>query len=199
MNKISVFIYVSIDGFFAGSHGEIDWFKEIGHDEEFDSYTHKNAKSGSTLLFGRTTYEMMKSYWPTPQAMSSDPGMAAVMNDSRKIVFSRTLKSVDWKNVELRPTIDRDEIIALKQQSDLTILGSGSVVQQIANLGLIDDYTLVVVPLILGNGKPLFNDVHKTNLALREAKSFRNGIVVLHYAPQRAAAAATSPPSSPAP
>ena len=190
MRKISVFIHVTVDGFFAGPNGEIDWFKVIKKDDEWEKYTHEqSARSGNTLIFGHTTYEMMKSYWPTPDAIRNDPGMARVMNNSPKIVFSRTLKTVkdepNWKNIKFFHEINPEEIIRLKEQEgkDLTILGSGSIVQQVANLGLIDEYHLVIVPVILGAGKRLFKDVKKMKLKLLDARSFKNGVVQLKYRP----------------
>ncbi len=186
MRKISVFNHMTIDGFFAGPKGEIDWFKEIKKDDEWEKYTHSQARSGGgMLMFGHTTYEMMKSYWPTPDAISNDPDMAKAVNNSPKIVFSKTLQSVeegpDWKNITLFHEIKPKEILKLKENKDITIMGSGTIVQQLANLDLIDEYNLVVVPIILGAGKPLFKDVEKMNLKLLEARMFKNGIVLLRY------------------
>lgn len=187
MRKIGVFNHVTIDGFFAGPNGEIDWFKVIKKDDEWEKYTHGQAKSGSTLMFGHTTYELMKSYWPTQDAIKNDPGMAEVVNNNPKIVFSKTLGSVkegpNWKNIRILNEIRPEEILKLKEKEDITIMGSGTIVQQLANLGLIDEYWLVVVPIILGAGKPLFKDVKKTDLKLLEARSFKNGIVLLKYRP----------------
>ena len=187
MRTITVFNHVTADGFFAGPHGEINWFKSIQKDDEYDKYTHAQSKSGGALIFGRTTYEMMKSYWPTPDAIQNDPGMAKVVNNSPKIVFSRMLQSVEegpnWKNIKLFHAIEPEEILKRKEERDLTILGSGTIVQQFANLGLIDEYLLVVVPVILGAGKSLFRDVKKMNLKLLEGRTFKNGIVLLHYRP----------------
>jgi len=191
MKKISVFIHVSTDGFFAGPHGEIDWFKLIKKDDEFEKYTHGQSRTGHTLIFGRVTYEMMKSYWPTPDAIRDDPGMSDVVNNSPKMVFSRKLKETaegpNWKNITLFHKIKRAEILQLKEQAyrDFTILGSGSIVQQFAKLGLIDEYSLVVVPVILGAGKSLFEGVKMTGLVLSEARAFKNGIVVLRYRPDK--------------
>ncbi|HEY9246821.1 MAG TPA: dihydrofolate reductase family protein [Candidatus Methanoperedens sp.] len=185
MGKIGVFNHVTVDGFFAGPHGEIDWFKLIRKDEEWEKYTHGQAKSGSTLMFGHTTYEMMKSYWPTLDAIRSDPAMAEVVNNNPKIVISRTLESVEegpnWKNIRILNEIIPEEILKLKQKENITIMGSGTIVQQLANFGLIDEYSLVVVPVILGTGKPLFKDVRKMDLKLLEARAFKNGIVLLRY------------------
>lgn len=190
MRKISIFIHVTVDGFFAGPNGEIDWFKVIMKDDEWDKYTHEqSSRSGNTLIFGHTTYEMMKSYWPTEDAIKNDPGMARVVNNSPKIVFSKTLQSVEegrnWKNIILFHEIKQEEIVKLKEQEgkDFTILGSGTIVQQFANMGLIDEYQLVIVPIILGAGKYLFKDVKKMNLNLLETRAFKNGIVLLKYRP----------------
>lgn len=187
MKKIAVFNHVTVDGFFAGPYGEIDWFKAIKKDDEWEKYTHGQAKSGSTLMFGHTTYEMMKSYWPTPDAIKNDPDMAKVVNNNPKIVFSKTLDCVkevpNWKNIRILHEIRREEILKLKESEDITIMGSGTIVQQLTNLGIVDEYSLVVVPVILGAGKPLFKDIKKTNLKLLEARSFKNGVVLLKYRP----------------
>lgn len=188
MGTIGVFNFASVDGYFSGPNGEIEWFKFIDKDKEFDEFTHKQSKSGSTLLFGHTTYEMMKSYWPTPDAMRNDPDMAGVMNNAEKIVFSKKLQSAkekpnpNWKNVKIMHEINPEEIIRLKKDKDIIILGSGTIVAQLSNMKLIDEYTFVVVPLTLGAGKSMFKDV-KMNLKLLEAKKFKNGLVILRYKP----------------
>jgi dihydrofolate reductase len=186
MGKINVFDHVSVDGFFVGRNGEIDWFKSIRKDEEYEKYTHQQSRSGSALIFGRTTYEMMKSYWPTAEAIKNDPDMAKAVNNSPKIVFSKKLQDVEegpnWKNIKLLHEIDPKEIHKLKEEEDyFTILGSGTIVQQFTNLGLIDEYVLVRVPIILGTGKPLFQDVKRMNLEHLETKVFQNGIVLQIY------------------
>jgi dihydrofolate reductase len=189
MGKVTAFIHVSVDGFFAGPNGEIDWFKEGQQDPEYNAYTHEQSQSGSTLIFGRTTYGMMKSYWPTREAIKADPEMARIVNQSPKLVFSRTLRRVEegptWKNVELAHEIDPADIRKRKKgaRGGFTILGSGSIVQQFANNGLLDEYTLVVVPIVLGKGKSLFKGVKKTQLKLDESRSFKNGLAVLTYRP----------------
>ena len=190
VKKINLFNFVSVDGFFAGLNGEIDWFKVAQNDEEWNNYSHKQATAGnSTLIFGRTTYEMMKSYWPTSDAIKDNPRMANKVNNSRKIVFSKTLKSVEdgpnWKNTTVYHEINPDEIHKLKEKDDntvgMTILGSGSIVQQFSNLDLIDEYSLVIIPIILGAGKSFYENVKRMNLKLIEAKTFKSGIVLLKY------------------
>lgn len=179
---IGTFTHISVDGYFAGPNGEIDWFHSVPKDPDFEEATHSQATGQSTVLMGRTTYEMMKSFWPTPEAEKSDPEMAKVMRNSPKIVISKSLRSLEesptWKNLTLL-----HDVSELKPDGDITILGSGSIVQQLSNRGMIDHYVLVVVPIVLGAGKPLFKDVNKTNLKLVEAKSFRNGLAMHTYRP----------------
>lgn len=185
MKKISVFNFISIDGFFARPNGEIDWFKVVKPDEEWFNYTHQQAGTNGTLIFGHTTYEMMKSFWPTPEAIKMDPGMADSVNLSSKIVFSKTLKNVkeeeNWKNITVLNEIDKEEICAIKSRTDMTILGSGTIVQQFTNLDLIDEYSLVVVPIILGAGIPMFKNVKEKSLSLVDVKKFNNGVVLQKF------------------
>jgi dihydrofolate reductase len=189
MGRLNVFIHLTVDGFFAGPDGQIDWFKAIAKDEQYEKYTHAQSQGGGSLVFGRTTYEMMKSYWPTPAAISADPDMARVVNHSPKIVFSRKLKSVEegpnWKNIRLLHEIEPAGVRELKAEArgDLTVLGSGSVVRQLANLGLVDEYCLVVVPIVLGAGKRLFEDFREGGMELLESRAFGNGLVVQRYRP----------------
>jgi dihydrofolate reductase len=192
MNHLSVFNHVSLDGFFAGPNGEIDWFQAV-HDDEWNRYAQEHADlSGNTLMFGHTTYKMMRGWWPTPPAMKADPAMAEVMNNSPKIVFSKRLKKAqdepNWKNIRIIDEIDPAEIRNLKRRERITILGSGTIVQQLANLRLIDEYSLLLVPIVLGKGKPLFKAVGKTTLDLVEQRAFRNGVVLLRYQPAHGAA-----------
>jgi dihydrofolate reductase len=187
MRKIIAFTNVSVDGYFAGPNGEIDWFK--GSDDEEKAFTHKAANQSATLVFGHTTYEMMAGYWPTQDAARNDPFFAGVMNNAPKIVFSKTMKPVKdgpvWKNVTVLHEINPEAIIRLKKQEggDMVILGSGLIVQQFSNLGLIDEYQLMVHPLLLGSGKYLFLDVNQMNLKLFNTKIFRSGKVFLSYGP----------------
>ena len=184
MRKIIVFNLITVDGFFAGPNGEIDWHN---YDDEMGRHSVEQMKSLGALIFGQTTYELMASYWPTPDGIKSEPVVAGMMNSIQKIVFSKTLKEVKdspiWKNVSVFHEINQQEIIKMKEQNgkDIAIFGSGTIVQQFANLGLIDEYRLIVNPLILGNGKPLFKDVRRMNLKLQSTRVFKNGNVLLCY------------------
>jgi dihydrofolate reductase len=189
MKPIGVFIHVTLDGFFAGPNGEIDWFKVIKKDAGWEAHTRKESQGGSTLLMGRTTYEMMKSFWPTPAGIASDPHMAKVMNESPKIVVSRKLASVadepNWKNVTVWRHLDSEQVHKLKEEGtgNVTILGSGSVIQQLSNMNLIDEFELALVPVVLGAGKQLFSSVERREMKLLEARPFNNGLVSLRYRP----------------
>jgi dihydrofolate reductase len=187
MKKIIVSDLITIDSFFAGPHGEIDWHN---YDDEMSAYSMGMMKSLSSIIFGKTTYELMESFWPTPEGLTSEPVVAQIMNVIPKIVFSKTMTEVadreNWKNVTVLREIKVDEVIRMKDQSggDIAILGSGTIVQQFTNLGLIDEYRLIVNPLILANGKPLFKEVRaRHDLKLLNTKVFKKGNVLLCYEP----------------
>lgn len=183
MRKLGVFNLVTLDGYFAGQSGDISWHRV---DEEFQEYAERNSTSGNTLLFGRVTYELMASYWPSPEALENDPIVAEGMNSSPKIVFSRTLSRADWVNTRLVKDDMLGEVRRLKKQSgkDLTVLGSGSIVAQLAQAGLIDEYQLLVNPVVLGRGKTMFEGIRdEILLKLVETRSFGNGNVLLRYEP----------------
>ena len=181
MRKLSVFNLVTLDGYFAGPGGDISWHNV---DPEFQEYAEKNSNSGNTLLFGRVTYELMAGFWPSPDALKNDPIVAQGMNGSSKIVFSRTLNKADWAHTRLVKDDMLGEVRRLKQQSgnDLTILGSGSIVAQLAEAGLIDEYQIMLNPVALGKGKTMFENIkNKIALKLTKTRTFANGNVLLCY------------------
>jgi dihydrofolate reductase len=183
MRKLIVFNLVTLDGYFAGRGGDISWHNV---DAEFNEYAIEMVKAGNTLLFGRITYELMASFWPTPEAIKNDPIVAERMNNLPKIVFSRTLDKVDWNNTRLVKANMLSEIRKMKQESgnDMAILGSGSIVSQLAQQGLIDEYRIMVNPVILGKGKTMFEGIQdKLALKLIKSRIFDNGNVLLYYEP----------------
>lgn len=183
MRKLSVFNLVTLDGYFAGKGGDISWHMV---DEEFNAFAEDNAGSGNTLLFGRVTYELMAGYWPAPEALKNDPVVAKGMNAAPKIVFSRTLNKAEWNNTRLVKTDMLAEVRKLKQQSgkDLTVLGSGSIVSQLAQEGLIDEYEILLNPVVIGKGKTMFEGIRdKLSLKLVNTRTFKNGCVLLTYEP----------------
>jgi dihydrofolate reductase len=174
---------VTLDGYFAGKNGDISWAK--GHmDAEFNAFVTDNAKSGGLLLLGRITYELMTSYWPTPQAMENDPVVAERMNNLPKVVLSRTLDKASWKNTKLVKGDMAAEVRKMKKEpgTDITILGSGSIVSQLAQERLIDEYQFVVNPVVLGEGRTMFDGIKdKLTLKLTKTRTFGNGNVLLCY------------------
>jgi dihydrofolate reductase len=181
MRKLTVFNLVTLDGYFAGQGGDISWHNV---DEEFQELANAASNSGNTLLFGRVTYELMASYWPTPEAIKNDPIVAQGMNSATKIVFSRTLNKVDWNNTRLVKNDMLSEIRELKQESgkDLAVLGSGSIVSQLAQERLIDEYQILLNPVVIGKGKTMFEGVKdRFSLKLTKTRVFGNGNVLLSY------------------
>jgi dihydrofolate reductase len=186
MRKLAVFSQLSLDGYFADVNGDISWLNKGAKDAEFDAFVEDNASAGGLLLFGRITYEMMTSYWPTPYAIDNKPVVAERMNNLPKVVFSRTLDEASWNNTTLVKGGMAAEIRKLKTESggDMAILGSGSVVSQLAQEGLIDEYQIVVNPVVLGNGKTPFDGIDKNlSLKLTKSRTFGNGNVLLCYKP----------------
>jgi dihydrofolate reductase len=150
MRKLSVFNHVTLDGYFVGANGDMSWAHKDSGDAEWSAFVAQNAGGGGVLVFGRITYQMMESYWPTPMAKKNDPGVAERMNALPKVVFSRTLASVSWSNTTLVKSGLVAEIRKLKAQSglDLVIMGSGTIVAQLAPEGLIDEYQVVLNPTL---------------------------------------------------
>jgi dihydrofolate reductase len=186
MRKLGVFNNVSVDGYFVDGAGGMQWANRGGTDAEWNEFASGNASGEGELLFGRITYEMMASFWPTAAAMESMPAVAAGMNRMRKVVFSRTLEAAGWNNTRLLKGDLAEEVRELKKEAgpDMVILGSGTIVAQLGEAGLIDEYQMVVIPLALGRGRTMFEGVgRKLDLKLVGSRGFGNGNVVLKYEP----------------
>lgn len=184
MRKVHVFNNVSLDGFFVDATGDMSWAHR--HDDEWNAFASSNASGSGELLFGRVTYEMMAAFWPTPEAARLLPDVAAGMNAMRKIVFSRTLDTAGWHNTTVLKGDPATEVRELKRQPgpDMVILGSGSLVSQLTAARLIDEYQIVLNPVVLGAGRTLFERVpDRVRLELTRTRSFQNGNVVLWYEP----------------
>lgn len=186
MRQIVVFNHVSLDGYFVDENGNMSWAKSDQRDKEWNAFVAENANGDSPLLFGRVTYELMASYWPTPMADQHDPVVAERMNKLQKVVFSRTLDRASWNKTKLVKGNLAVEIRKMKEEpgEDMVILGSGSIVSQLAQEGLIDAYQIVVIPVVLGKGRTMFDGVkEKLNLKLTKTRAFGNGNVFLSYEP----------------
>jgi dihydrofolate reductase len=186
MPRLSVFNQISLDGCFVDDNGDMGWAHNTRPDEEWDAYVAGNASGDSVLVFGRITYELMAGYWPTPIAARNDPLVAEKMNTARKVVFSRTLSKPGWANTRVVANDMAGEIRAMKSGPgpDMVIMGSGTIVAQLTQEGLIDRYQVVVVPIVVGSGRTMFAGVErKLDLRLTGTRSFANGNVVLTYEP----------------
>lgn len=182
MRKLTVFNNVSLDGYFTDAHGDMSWAHK--QDAEWGEFTAQNAGGEAELLFGRVTYEMMASFWPTPKAAQIAPAVAEGMNRMRKTVFSRTLTSVTWQNSQLINGDLVTEVRRLKAQGgpDMLLMGSGQIIAQLTDARLIDEYQIVVTSTVLGSGRTMFEGVRgRPNLSLQRTRSFSNGNVVLWY------------------
>jgi dihydrofolate reductase len=184
MRKLVVFNMVSLDGFFVDRKGDMSWAHK--NDAEWNAFVNENASGNGVLVFGRITYELMASYWPTPMALQNSPVVAKGMNDMPKIVFSRTLDNASWSNTKLVKGDLAAEMRKMKKQPgpDMVILGSGSIVSQLAQQNLIDEYQIALSPIVLGNGRTMFEGVkEKLNLKLTKSRTFGNGTVFACYQP----------------
>ncbi len=186
MPRLTVFNTISLDGYFTDAHGDMSWAHVGGDDPEVATFTERSAMGGGALVFGRVTYELMAGFWPTPAAAEAYPTVAREMNRMEKIVFSRTLKRADWTNTTLVHDDPVAEIRRRKAASgpDLTILGSGSIVAQLAAARLIDQYDVVIHPIALGGGRTMFDGMpERLDLKLQTSQAFKNGKLFLSYAP----------------
>ncbi len=185
MRRLRVFNSVTADGYFTDKNGDMSWAHK--NDPEWNEFVAENSKSGGELLFGRVTYQMMESFWPTPAAAKQFSEVAAQMNQLPKVVFSKTLDSVSWQNTRLRKGELLEEVRKLKQEpgEDIVILGSGSIIAQLAGEKLIDGYQMVVNPIVLGRGRTMFEGLKENlNLKLTNSRNFSNGNVLLTYQPR---------------
>jgi dihydrofolate reductase len=197
--RIVMFNQVSTDGYFAAPDGSLDW--TVQEPGVYDS-ARASMPENDTMLFGRKTYENFEAFWPNAldeSKTSPNPhaagqrseqmrSMAVWINETPKLVISKTRKSVTWKNSKLLPELDPKQIAALKTQpgKNIIIFGSGTIVSQLTEHRLIDDYVFVVNPLLLGKGRQLFGNLeNKLRLDLVESKTFDSGVVMLRYTPAK--------------
>ena len=160
-------------------------------DDEIHQHYADLLSNAGTLIYGRITYQLMESYWPSvvqnPTGNKPTDEFAVAIDDISKIVYSRTLKNVDWKNTELKREIVKEEVLELKKQAGKDILvGSPSLIVALAQLELVDEYQLGVQPMVLGSGLPLFKDIKdRVDLKLLKTKTFGCGAITLYYEPTK--------------
>ncbi len=181
MRKVIVSNLVTLDGFFEGPNGELDWFVV---DDDFFDYVKEMFKTVDTMLFGRKTYEMMAAYWPS--AEDNDATITHLMNKLPKIVFSKTLNNASWNNSRIVKENIAEEIHEMKKLpgKDLVIFGSSEIISFLKKEGLIDEYRIILNPVILGEGNPMFKNLEdKKNLILFKTRNLKSGVIILYYHP----------------
>lgn len=185
MRKLVLFMHVSLDGFAADLNHGLDF---LSYDKELQQYAAELVKTVGSPVYGRTTYQLMESYWPTvlknPNADKHALEHARWVEDIPKIVFSRTLNEVSWNNSRIIKDNIVEEVNHLKHQpgKDLVIFGSPGLAANLLNLGLIDEYKLTVHPIILGSGISMFtNNSTKNKLKLLDSRTLGSGVLTVHY------------------
>jgi len=175
----------TLDGFFEGPDHDISWHNT---DMEFEKFAIEQLKTVDTILFGRVTYEMMASFWPSPAVLETDPETAKYMNELPKVVFSKTLYEADWQNTRLVKDNIKEEIrnLKAKTEKDIAIFGSSDLTVSLAELGLVDEYRIMVNPVVLGKGKTLMQGIkEQLKLKLIKSRTFANGNILLTYVPEK--------------
>jgi dihydrofolate reductase len=187
MRKLVLFLHASLDGFVEGPNGKMDigW---ISYDADLEKHAKEILSTADTVIWGRETYQMMHSYWPSvsssPSSTEHERNHAEWIEKTAKIVFSTTLEKVEWNNSRLVKEDVEEEIKNLKQQpgKDMVILGSPRLAHHLMQLDLIDEYKITVSPVLVGSGLPLFQGLkEKINLKLIENKTFDSGAISLVY------------------
>lgn len=183
MRKLTAFIFTTLNGFYKGEKNDISWH---GHGKEESEFSEEMLKQNNILLFGRKTYENMLAFWPTPAAKEHFPEVARGMNSAEKIVFSNSLKKANWKNTKVIGGDIVTQTKELKQSKgkDLTILGSGTIIDLFTNHRLIDEYQVMIDPVVIEKGTSVFSGTkYMLNLRLTEVKTFTSGVIILYYSP----------------
>ncbi|SFS66788.1 dihydrofolate reductase family protein [Paenibacillus sp. BC26] len=185
MRKLVLFMHVSLDGYASDAKGGLDW---IPYNEELQKYAKEVVAEVGSPVYGRSTYRLMESYWPTvlddPNASKHDLEHAKWVQDVKKIVISGSIDSADWNNTMLIKDNIAEEIKALKEQpgKNLVIFGSPGAAKTLLELGLIDEFLLTICPVILGGGKSVFHGGgEKTKLKLLSSRTFKSGIIAARY------------------
>lgn len=185
MRKLTLFMHASLDGFAAGPHGEMDW---IAINEEMFDYVERRTSQADTALYGRVTYQMMESYWPTaadqPGATKHDIQHSRWYKQAKKVVLSRSMKGANLPNTRIVSDDAAGVIKGLKEElgSEILIFGSPTASHALMAAGLIDSYWLFVNPVLLGRGIPVFEGIKdQAELKLGESKVFPSGVVALQY------------------
>lgn len=181
MALLTAFVFTTLNGFLNDPNGDISWHQ---HGEEENEYASKSMQANNTLLFGRKTYDMMASYWPTPMAMEHDAAVATGMNSADKIVFSNTMKVAHWQGTKIinGDIVEQMKVLKKTSKNNMTILGSGSILTLFAKHGLIDELNVMIDPVAIGSGSTLFAGLdEEINFELVSTRAMKSGVVLLSY------------------
>ena len=192
MRKIYLFMLTTLDGFFEGPNHDISWHNV---DQEFNEFAVEQTSLVDTMLFGRRTYQLFEGFWPDahklPDITKEDLVVAQIINNGKKIVFSKTLQSVsekeNWKNVHLEKEVDPGFITKLKKQpgKDIAVFGSSNLGVSLLEKGLLDEVRILLNPIVIGKGTPLFHGLkNKMDFKLTKSRNFASGNVLLYYHPE---------------
>ncbi len=188
MRRIVVDALISLDGYMADANGEIDWFTDEAdfNKSEGEAWSLEMLRRADTILFGRVTFDGMAAFWPSDWARTNMAEIARHLNDTAKIVFSKTLATTSWENTTILPAATKDVVAGLKRREgrDLLVLGSSHLVSSLTRDGLVDEYRIRIVPVVLGSGRPLFrSQTERHRLRLVSSRTFSNGVLAVHYEP----------------
>jgi len=194
MKKMFLFMMVSLDGFIEGLNHDLSWHNV---DLEFNAFAAKQMREAGIILFGRKTYQLMESFWPSKNGLKDDPNVAKYMNNTPKVVFSKSLKSVketkNWKNVTLFKNNIFEEVNKLKKENQsleeqgksIAVLGSNNLCVTLLELNLLDEMRIMINPVAIGKGTSLFQGIKKKlSFKLTKTKRFKNGNILLYLNPQ---------------
>jgi dihydrofolate reductase len=183
MRTLASFIFTSLDGFYEGPKGELDWSNV---DREFNDFAVRQLDEADTLGFGRATYEHMAAHWPTEQAKANDPAITSRMNDKEKLVFSTTLTDASWSGTTVIGGEATEHMATIKAGTgkELLVMGSPHLTANLAQAGVLDELRIMVCPIVLGQGRSLFEDLKgRVSLTLLGVRQFDSGNLMLTYRP----------------
>lgn len=181
MARIIAYNFTSLNGYFKGINEDISWHS---HAEDESKYSEEMLGLDNILLFGHKTYNQMASFWPTPAALDMFPAVAKGMNKAEKIVYSTQPIKVDWENTRnvSGDIVEKTRLLKQSSKKDMTILGSGSIISLFADHGLIDEFQIMIDPVALPSGTPVFKDIKRNiKMKFKDFKSFKSGVVLLNY------------------
>lgn len=186
MRRIIVSMWTTLDNFVAGPNDEMDWLRVDG---DVMAYEQSFVDEADILMLGRRTFGDFVGYWPKaardPNTEPAERAYAQRVDEMKKMVVSASGKMAEWRNAEVLSTVGKEEIERLKRRSggDIVIYGSLSVVGALSKLNLVDEFHLLVHPIVLGKGKPLFGKARPVALELLSAEPFKSGVVLMKYRP----------------